>query len=78
MSFILTPFSYVSFFLCFWHHSQKVRVVGPRETDLELHVNDAPDLLYFVLRWGQDAEVLRPASLRRKVLAEAQAIAARG
>ncbi len=63
---------------CFWHHSQKVRVVGPRETDLELHVNDAPDLLYFVLRWGRDAEVLRPASLRRKVLAEAQAIAARG
>ena len=63
---------------CFWHHSQKVRVVGPRETDLELRVADTPAVLYFVLRWGQDAEVLAPARLRRKVLAEARAIAARG
>ncbi len=61
-----------------WHSSQRLRALGAREIELELRVSDTPDLLQKLLGWGQDAEVLKPASLRQKVLAHAQAIAARG
>ncbi len=61
-----------------WHSSQEVTRRGEGETVGEFHVSDTPDLLQFVLRWGADAEVLEPASLRQKVLAHAREIVARG
>ena len=61
-----------------WHSSQRLRVLAPQEVEVELNVSDTPDLLQDVLCWGQDAEVLEPASLRQEVLAHAKAIAARG
>ena len=61
-----------------WHHSQKVRVIGPKETELKLRVPETPGLLYFVLRWGQDVRVQEPASLREAVLANARAVLAQG
>ncbi len=61
-----------------WHHSQKVRVIGPKETELKLRVPETPGLLYFALRWGQDVRVLEPASLREAVLANARTVLAQG
>ena len=61
-----------------WHASQDVSRRGEGETIAEFLVSDTPDLFQFVMRWGADAEVLEPASLRAKVLAHAQEIVARG
>ena len=61
-----------------WHASQEVTRRTEGDVIAKFYVSNTPDLLQFVLRWGADAEVLEPASLRQKVLAHAREIVARG
>ena len=61
-----------------WDPSQKVRALGPTETELTMFVPDSPLLVQFVLRWGRDARVVAPASLRHTVLDHARAMLAQG
>jgi predicted DNA-binding transcriptional regulator YafY len=51
-----------------WHRSQKVTRSRDGSAKLSLRVGLAPDLENWILSWGDHAEVISPASLRRRVL----------
>jgi len=50
-----------------WHHSQTLRRSRSGGAELTLKVGVAPDLENWILSWGGHAEVLAPASLRRRI-----------
>ncbi len=60
-----------------WHASQKIHPRRDGTADLTIEVSPAPDLENWILSWGEHAEVLRPASLRRRIAAAAKAMAHR-
>ncbi len=50
-----------------WHQSQKTRPLDDGSVELELRVRPCPELEQWVLRFGEDAEVLEPPELREKI-----------
>ncbi len=59
-----------------WHASQKATVDRKGCLTLALRVADTPELVGWILSFGPGARVLRPASLRERVLSAALQIAA--
>jgi proteasome accessory factor B len=57
-----------------WHPSQSVRTVRSG-LELELKTGISPDLRQWILGWGEEAEVMEPADLRREVARMAAAAA---
>lgn len=49
-----------------WHPSQKV-TRRERGAELSMRVGLSPDLVQWILGWGEEAEVLAPADLRQRV-----------
>lgn len=58
-----------------WHPSQQLKTKKDGSAELQLEVSIAPDFENWILSWGAHAEVLRPASLRERIGAEAKAMA---
>ena len=58
-----------------WHPSQQLKTKKDGSAELQLDVSIAPDFENWILSWGAHAEVLRPASLRERIGAEAKAMA---
>lgn len=54
-----------------WHPSQKLHV-GKESVVLEMQTGLSPDLQQWILGWGEEAEVLEPASLRQALAVAAQ------
>lgn len=60
-----------------WHESQELRERPGGEVDLELVLGALEEVECWVLSWGAEAEVLRPAQLRRSVVATLERTRAR-
>jgi proteasome accessory factor B len=58
-----------------WHKSEKLTVAPDGSGILTLNVGIAPDLEKWILGWGDQAEVLEPASLRQRVADRAKRMA---
>jgi predicted DNA-binding transcriptional regulator YafY len=50
-----------------WHDSQRITKNADGSFDLTLHVRPCPELEQWVLRFGENVEVLEPADLRTKI-----------
>jgi len=50
-----------------WHDSQRVTKKADGSFELTLHVRPCPELEQWVLRFGENIEVLEPAELREKI-----------
>ncbi|MBA3534491.1 MAG: transcriptional regulator [Ardenticatenales bacterium] len=59
-----------------WHPSQKVEVLDNGGRLLRLRVSGTFEIEPWVRTWGSACEVLAPATLRQKMIAEARALAA--
>lgn len=57
-----------------WHPSQKITQKEDGSVELEMTVAGLDEVKYWVLKWGKDARVLFPESLRVAVLEEARQI----
>jgi predicted DNA-binding transcriptional regulator YafY len=60
-----------------WHSSQETRPAGREGIELTMHVGIAPDLESWILGWGDHAEVIEPGSLRDRISATVQRMAAK-
>lgn len=60
-----------------WHATQEIKIRRDGSADLTIRVSPAPDLENWILGWGDHAEVLRPAALRRRIADAAKAMAQR-
>lgn len=56
-----------------WHPSQKIRTLRDGRLELTFRAGGTFEITRWILGWGSSAEVLRPASLRKEVLAALQA-----
>jgi predicted DNA-binding transcriptional regulator YafY len=61
-----------------WHPSQRATALPGGRLALTLQVAETPELVGWILSLGRGARVVRPASLRARVAAEARAIAEGG
>ena len=50
-----------------WHDSQRISKNTDGSFDLTLHVRPCPELEQWVLRFGENVEVLEPVHLREKI-----------
>jgi predicted DNA-binding transcriptional regulator YafY len=57
-----------------WHHTQKVKSLKDGRLHMTLQVADTPELVGWILHFGGGVQVLRPETLREKVMAEARRI----
>lgn len=57
-----------------WHESQEIQLLADGDLILSLKVADTAEVKGWILGFGQDAEVLEPASLREQIRAEAEAL----
>jgi predicted DNA-binding transcriptional regulator YafY len=53
-----------------WHESQEVRELAEGGVELRLLIAEPTEMRSWILGWGQECEVIRPAGLRDSVLAE--------
>ena len=60
-----------------WHKSQQIRAIGEGAIELTMRVGVAPDLESWILGWGDHAEVIEPADLRKRISSTIQSMAAR-
>jgi proteasome accessory factor B len=60
-----------------WHKSQIMHALPDGGAELVMQVGIAPDLEAWILGWAGHAEVLEPASLRKKIIASAAEALAR-
>ncbi len=60
-----------------WHPSQELRPGPDGGAELRLEVSIAPDLINWILSWGEHAEVRKPRALRETIAATAKAMAKR-
>ncbi len=60
-----------------WHHSQRFEESGDGGVILTMHVGPSLELDAWILRWGAHAEVLEPASLRKRIRDTARAMVAK-
>jgi len=62
-----------------WHESQDARELADGGVELRLLIAEPTEIRPWILGWGQECEVIAPASLRESILAELQeAVAAYG
>ncbi|MBR9978434.1 MAG: WYL domain-containing protein, partial [Bacteroidetes bacterium] len=52
-----------------WHPSQHMKNDDNGDLILKMHIGPSKELIAWILRWGEFAEVLEPASLRKEVAA---------
>lgn len=57
-----------------WHSTQKIKPQKDGSVIFEARVAGTDEIKYWLMSWGGKAEVLRPASLRAEMIAEAQNI----
>lgn len=57
-----------------WHSTQKIKPQKDGSAIFEARVAGTDEIKYWLMSWGGKAEVLRPASLRAEMIAEAQNI----
>ena len=57
-----------------WHPTQKIKQRG-KVAELTMRVGLSPDLVQWILGWGEEAEVLEPAELRRRLARDSSAAA---
>jgi len=57
-----------------WHESQEIQSLPDGDLILSLNVADTAEVKGWILGFGQDAEVLEPASLREEIRTEAEAL----
>jgi proteasome accessory factor B len=50
-----------------WHHSQKMRELPDGRLELHLQLGSLEEIERWILSWGDEAEVLEPAKLRRRL-----------
>ncbi len=55
-----------------WHSTQKIKPQKDGSVIFEARVAGTDEIKYWLMSWGGKAEVLRPASLRAEMIAEAQ------
>lgn len=60
-----------------WHPTQSFRTLPDGRLELSMQVTTSVELQTWILGFGTDAEVLRPASLRRQIAEELRAAASR-
>jgi predicted DNA-binding transcriptional regulator YafY len=51
-----------------WHPSQTVQELGNGDLELMLTLNSFEEIVPWILSWGRQCEVIRPARLRKKVM----------
>jgi predicted DNA-binding transcriptional regulator YafY len=61
-----------------WHHTQTAKSLKDGRLHMTLQVADTPELVGWILHFGSGVQVLRPNTLREKVLAEARKILGQG
>jgi len=60
-----------------WHNSQRVQQRPDGYVDVELHIRPCRELQQWILKFGEDAEVLEPSWLRDKIAERVREAAAR-
>jgi predicted DNA-binding transcriptional regulator YafY len=50
-----------------WHHSQKIRELRGGGLELQFQLGSLEEIERWILSWGEEVEVLAPASLRRRL-----------
>jgi predicted DNA-binding transcriptional regulator YafY len=60
-----------------WHESQEIQSLPDGDLILSLKVADTAEIKGWILSFGQDAEVLEPASLREQIRVETEALLSR-
>lgn len=61
-----------------WHHTQTLKSLKDRGLHMALQVADTPELVGWILHFGNGVQVLGPDVLREKVVAEARKILGHG
>ena len=57
-----------------WHSSQKIEKQPDGSVIVTLRVFSSPELVTWIMGWGEKVEVLEPAELRKEVLQTAKAM----
>ncbi len=60
-----------------WHSSQKIKELPDGELELSLTLGNLFEIERWVLSWGEHAEVLAPASFRKRMASVSQVLASR-
>jgi predicted DNA-binding transcriptional regulator YafY len=55
-----------------WHESQEVRELSNGGIELQLLIAEPTEIRNWILGWGQECEVVAPASLRESIRSELQ------
>src|SRR6202007_2094705 len=50
-----------------WHSSQQIQELAGGNLELALTLNSLEEIIPWILSWGKDCEVARPAKLQKKV-----------
>ena len=50
-----------------WHASQQIQELAGGNLELSLTLNSLEEIIPWILSWGKNCEVVRPAKLRKKV-----------
>jgi predicted DNA-binding transcriptional regulator YafY len=50
-----------------WHASQRIQELAGGNLELSLTLNSLEEIIPWILSWGKNCEVVRPAKLRKKV-----------
>ena len=53
-----------------WHASQRLQELASGELGISLTLNSLEEIVPWILSWGRQCEVIRPAKLRKKVSPE--------
>jgi predicted DNA-binding transcriptional regulator YafY len=59
-----------------WHETQKIETLDDGAIIFEAEVAGIAEIKFWILKWGAQARVLEPASLRDEIRAEAEAMVA--
>ena len=57
-----------------WHGSQQIADLAGGGLELAMRVGVSPEVIRWIMGWGEHAEVLEPASLRAEIAKTARAI----
>jgi predicted DNA-binding transcriptional regulator YafY len=50
-----------------WHSSQQIQELADGNLELALTLNSLEEIIPWILSWGKDCEVVRPAQLRKRI-----------
>ncbi|GAG41318.1 unnamed protein product [marine sediment metagenome] len=60
-----------------WHHTQEIEFNDDGSIDFRVRVDGLGEIIWWILGYGDEVEVIAPAALRRKVAAVAESVAAK-